>query len=47
MAKCIIIPHDMKNPLARTDLHSLTDFQMAVGGYVENISIHDPRISLF
>ena len=47
MAKCIIIPHDMNNPLARTELSSLTDYQMAVGGYVESITVRDPGIALF
>jgi hypothetical protein len=47
VAKCIIIPHDMNNLLARTELSSLTDYQTAVGGYIESITMRDPGVALF
>lgn len=47
MTKCIIIPHNMNHPPTRTDLQSLTDYQMAVGGYVESITIREQAIAIF
>jgi hypothetical protein len=47
MSKCIIIPHDLDHPLARTELSSLHDYQMAVGGYVQSIALRDPAMAIY
>jgi Domain of unknown function (DUF3846) len=43
----ILIPHDPNNELHLNVDTGLTDLQAAVGGYVEAISIEQPRLTLF
>ena len=43
----IVIPHDADEPLVERKFDNLTDYQQAVGGYIEPAYIENPRMTIF
>lgn len=47
MIRGVIIPHDEDLALCQKSFGDLADYQKAVGGYIEEISINAPRLAMF
>lgn len=47
MARGVIIPHDEDLALCQKSFGDLADYQTAVGGYIEEISINPSRLTMF
>ena len=47
MARGVIIPHDEDLALCQESFGELADYQKAVGGYIEEINVNPPRLTMF
>ena len=47
MVRGVIIPHDEDLALCQKSFGDLADYQKGVGGYIEEINIHAPRMTMF
>lgn len=43
----IVIPHDTEAPLVEKQFDGLSDYQAAVGGYIEPVYIESSRLTIF